>query len=160
VTYTYSLENMRTAHPEVEPLMRQHYAEMTDRLANAGHAVSPYNPRWDAYFAANDGGDLLHFVIRHDGKAVGYSGVYIAKDMHNQDLIAQEDTIYVTPEHRNGCGRKLTQHIMAALQKGGVKRAYMTAATDPRAAKLWQRMGFKLTAQQLTYFFEAPNVRT
>jgi ribosomal protein S18 acetylase RimI-like enzyme len=73
--------------------------------------------------------------------------------MHNSDLIAQEDTIYVVPEHRNGIGRKFTKVILAELKERGVKRLNVSAMTDLRATKLWKRLGFKELATQMTYTF-------
>lgn len=127
---------------------------MAARLSGAGVDVSEYNPRLDEYFAANERGDLIHYVVRLDGKAVGYSNIYLTHDMHNQDLIAREDTIYILPEHRNGIGRRLSKFILAHLKKLGVKRLSVTALTDLRVAKLWERMGFKHTAHHMTYCFE------
>lgn len=138
----------------MEALYRRHYAEMTDRLEKSGIHYSPFNPRLDVYFAHADRGDLLHFVVRDDGAAIGYSNIYLTNDMHNRDLIAREDTIYIVPEHRNGVGRKLSRLILSVLNEKGVKRLSVSAMTDLRVAKLWERMGFKHTAHQMTYTFE------
>jgi ribosomal protein S18 acetylase RimI-like enzyme len=73
--------------------------------------------------------------------------------MHNGDLIAQEDTIYVLPEHRNGIGKKFVKIILDELKERGVKRVSVAALTDLRVAKLWKRMGFKETAIQMMYIF-------
>jgi hypothetical protein len=70
-------------------------------------SIHRINPRWDEYFKAGDSGYLLTFILRFDEKAVGCSNIYLTHDMHNSDLIAQEDTIYVLPEHRNGIGKKI-----------------------------------------------------
>lgn len=153
VNYAFGIERYADVEPEFDPLFRRHYAEMTDRLASEGHVVSPYAPRKDAYADANDRGDMLFFTVRCDGKPVGYASVYVSLSMHNGDLIATEDTIYIHPDHRNGIGRVLTKSILQALGAAGVKSATITAATDPRATKLWQRIGFKPTAQQMTYYF-------
>ena len=79
--------------------------------------------------------------------------------MHNDELIAQEDTIFVEPEHRNGIGRKLTKHVLADLEARGCKRISITAVTDTRLGPIWKRMGFKPTAEMMTYVFEVNNVR-
>jgi hypothetical protein len=112
MSYTIALEKFKQTYVELEPLYRQHYAEMTSRLAEQGVIYSPYNPRLDKYGEACDGGWLLNFVVRCDGVAVGYSNVYVTNDMHNHDLICQEDTVFVLKEHRNGIGKKLVQHII------------------------------------------------
>lgn len=153
MTYTFAVEKFEDTYAEIEPLYRQHYGEMQQRLAVLGVDIPGYNPRLDVYLASAARGDLLHFVVRCDGVAVGYSNVYVFADMHNQQLSAQEDTIYVDPKHRNGIGRKLTKMILEALRGGGVKKATMTAQTDPRAVNLWKRLGFKHTAHQMTYTF-------
>lgn len=151
--YAFSIEHVGQTLPEMLPLYTRHYAEMADRLAKDGIEVSPFNPRTDLYIAACERGDLIHYVVRVDGKAVGYSNIYLTNDMHNRDLIAREDTIYIVPEHRNGIGRKLSRLILSDLKQRGVKRINVSAMTDLRVAKLWERMGFKHTAHQMTYIF-------
>jgi GNAT superfamily N-acetyltransferase len=73
--------------------------------------------------------------------------------MHNQDLIAKEDTVFVLKEHRNGIGKKLVKFVIEELRGRGVKRLNVSAMTDLRVAKLWKRMGFKEAATQMTYEF-------
>jgi GNAT superfamily N-acetyltransferase len=153
MNYTITLENFRETYSELEPLYRQHYSEMVERLAGQGVQYSPYNPRLDEYIRAGDGGWLLTFVLRIDGKACGYSNVYITNDMHNQDLIAQEDTIFVLKEHRTGWGRKLIRAVHEELEKRGVKRLNITTATDLRVSKLLARMGYQHTAHAMTVTF-------
>ena len=153
MSYVFSLETFRETYPELEPLYRQHYAEMCERLEGEGLVCSPYNPRLEEYFKASDGGYLLTFVLRHEGKACGYINVYITQDMHNHDLIAQEDTIFVVKDHRKGVGKKLVQYGLAELEKRGVKHVTVSAMTDLRVAKLWGRMGFKNLATQMIYTF-------
>jgi len=148
-----TVEKFTDTYRELEPLYRQHYKEMTDRLGEAGIHYSPYNPRLQEYGKASDGGWLLTFVLRLDGVACGYINVYVTNDMHNNDLIAQEDTVFVVKEHRNGVGRKLVKFGIEELRSRGVKRLNVSAMTDLRVAKLWKRMGFKEAATQMTYQF-------
>jgi GNAT superfamily N-acetyltransferase len=153
MNYTFHIGKHRETFSELEPLYHQHYQEMLERLTKDGIEYSPYNPRWDQYWKASDEGWLLTFIIRHEGKAVGCSNVYLTNDMHNGDLIAQEDTIYVLPEHRNGVGKQLVKFILNELKERGVKRVNVAALTDLRVAKLWKRMGFKESAIQMVYTF-------
>ncbi len=153
MNYTITLEKFTENYRELEPLYRQHYAEMTERLAAEGVLYSPYAPRLDKYGEACEGGWLLNFVVRNDGVAVGYSNVYLTNDMHNNDLICQEDTVFVLKEHRNGIGKKLVQCVIEELRSRGVKRLMVSAMTDLRVAKLWRRMGFKDVATQMIYEF-------
>lgn len=153
MTYSIGLEGFDESYPEVQALYREHYKEMCDRLESQGISMSPYNPRLDEYSKASKGGWLLTIIARHDGKAVGYCNVYVTQDMHNRDLIAQEDTIFVTKAHRNGLGKNLVKFGLAELKSRGVKRLHVSAMTDLRVAKLWERMGFKHAAHQMIYTF-------
>lgn len=151
--YTISQESLRQAYPELEPIFREHYAEMASRLRSAGVEISPYSPRFAQYFEASEAGWLKTFVARCDGEPVGYSNVYLTNDMHNGDFIAQEDTIYVLRNHRKGLGRALIKHVLAFLREAGVKRLNISATTDLRVIPLFKRMGFKEVASQMTYTF-------
>jgi GNAT superfamily N-acetyltransferase len=151
--YVFSIENAETNCDEMYPLYCKHYAEMQERLAGQGLDIPPFKPRLDMYFKAAREGWLVNYVVRLDGEAVGYSNIYVTNDMHNGDIIAQEDTIFILKEHRNGIGRKFSKFILADLKCRGVKRLNVLALTDLRVSKLWERMGFKHTAHAMTYTF-------
>lgn len=151
--YSMAMEHLPSVYPDLEPLFRSHYQEMAERLLKCGVAVSPYNPRLDEYFKASDGGWLKTFVVRFQGKPCGYANIYVTNDMHNRDLIAQEDTVFVDKKHRNGIGRKLSLFGMEELRRLGVKRLSVAALTDLRVIPLWRRMGFKEVATQMIYTF-------
>jgi ribosomal protein S18 acetylase RimI-like enzyme len=126
---------------------------MQARLEADGIPIGDYAPRLKQYFEAMDGGWLLTFVVRADGEVVGYSNVWLTQDMHNGELIGMEDTIYILPDHRNGIGKKLVRFALAELERRGCKRAIITPVTDLRVAAIWKRMGFRPTAEVLTYIF-------
>ncbi|MCO5157593.1 MAG: GNAT family N-acetyltransferase [Aquamicrobium sp.] len=154
MSYEIKMEDGEANYPEMKSLYMEHYAEMQHRCRAAGIHLGPYNPRLETYFAAAKGGWLLHFVVRTgEGVPVGYSNVYLTNDMHNGEFIATEDTVFITKEHRKGIGRLLVKEILGELNRRGVKRFNVTAATDPRATKLWQRMGFRLAGQAMTFIF-------
>lgn len=153
--YKISLERGDLNYSELEPMYRRHYGEMKARLEQDGMTVSDYNPRLNVYFKAFADGWLLNYVARTEaGEAVGYANVYLTQDMHNSDLIAQEDLIYVRPDHRNGLGSKIVKHALADLKARGVKRVTVNPVTDLRVAKIWRRMGFKDVAVRMVYEFE------
>jgi len=157
LSYVFHMVNGREFHPVLEPLYKQHYAEMQARLAGDGIAIGDYNPQLDRYFAAFDSGELLTFIVVENETVVGYSNVWVCLDMHNSEMIATEDTIYMLPEHRNGTGKKLVRFIMDVLKGLGVKRILISPVTDLRVGKIWGRMGFKPVAQIMTYHFEQGN---
>jgi GNAT superfamily N-acetyltransferase len=153
MSYVIAIEKFTDTYLEIEPLYRQHYSEMVERLASQGITYSPYNPRLHEYGEACGRGDLINYVLRLNGAACGYANVYLTRDMHNCDLIAQEDTLFVLKEHRNGVGKKLVQFVLEDLKSRGVKRLMVSAMTDLRVAKLWSRMGFREAATQMIYEF-------
>lgn len=153
MNYEFSIESFKDTYVELEPLYRQHYSEMTERLRGQGVEMSPYAPRLHEYGAACDRGDLITYVLRNDGVACGYSNIYLTADMHNHDKIATEDTVFVLKEHRNGIGKKLVVYVLEDLKRRGVKRLLVNAMTDLRVAKMWARMGFKEAATQMIYTF-------
>ncbi|HET7413885.1 MAG TPA: GNAT family N-acetyltransferase, partial [Pararhizobium sp.] len=114
MSYRIAIEPFDAAFPDVEPLCRVHYAEMKARMTAEGMQIGDYNPRWNIYRSAPH---LLCFVVRTDeGEAVGYAFIWITQDMHNSELIAREDTIFVRKDHRNGVGRRLTKRILSDLK--------------------------------------------
>lgn len=151
--YSIGIERGDENYAELEPNYRRHYEEMRARLIRDGHSVGPYKPRLDYYFRAFREGWLLNYVLRCDGEAVGHSNIWLTHDMHNGEPIAQEDMIYVVPEHRNGWGRKLAKHVLTDLRERGVRRLGIDAVTDLRAEKLWLRMGFRPAATKMIYHF-------
>lgn len=154
MTYQFLIENGALNLPELFPLYAQHYREMQERLRRDGFEWPDFNPRVPAYVSAWQNGELTNYVVRTEaGEAIGYGNVYVTQDMHNSEWIAQEDTIFVRADHRNGVGRKLVRFVLDDLNSRGVKRAHITAMTDLRVGKIWARMGFKHTAEAMTYFF-------
>ena len=153
MSYSITIEKFTDTYLELEPLYRQHYSEMVERLASQGIVYSPYNPRLHEYGESCKRGDLITYVLRLNGSACGYANVYLTNDMHNGDLISQEDTLFVLKDHRNGVGKKLVQFVLEDLRSRGVKRLMVSAMTDLRVAKLWGRMGFKEAATQMIYEF-------
>ena len=93
MNYTYSIEKFHDIWQEFEPLFRAHYDEMLERLKSQGIEFSPFNWRLDEYLKASHAGYFIMYVVRLDNKPVGHCAVYITNDMHNMDLIAQEDAL-------------------------------------------------------------------
>lgn len=151
--YSFAQEDGVAAHAELLPLYTEHYAEMQARLKADGVEIEPFNPQTEVYFDYMRRGILLTFVVRHEMQAVGYCNIYLVRDMHNGTKIATEDAIFVTKTHRNGVGRKLVKFILVDLKGRGVKRVHVTAMTDLRVAKIWERLGFKPVATSMTYTF-------
>lgn len=154
MSYVFAHEDGQADYPEFEHLYRQHYAEMCERLKGEGIDFPPYAPRLDAYFHAQSIGYLHHFTVRTDaGEPVGYANIYVMRSMHNGEMIAREDTIFITRKHRNGVGVRFMRFLLADLKARGVRHATVMAVTTPRVVKLWQRMGFRPVGMSMIYTF-------
>lgn len=152
--YSFASENLILNTKELLPLYIEHYKEMQERLSKDGVEIADFNPRFDKYFEAYAEGYLLNLVVRTEsGEPVGYCNVYITNDMHNGELIAKEDTVFIRKDHRNGVGKHLVKYGLEQLRQRGVKRLHVQAMTDLRVEKLWKRMGFKPVALSMTYTF-------
>lgn len=158
MSYEFAIEDWRETWPEAAPIYNRHYEEKRERLRGEGVEFPPFNPDLERYFQYAAEGCLIHYTVRHEGRLVGYSSIYLSQSMHNQEPVAMEDAIYVVPGHRNGIGRKLTLFVLDDLKKRGIKRANMTASVDPRATKMWARLGFRRSGDAMTYDLEAHNV--
>lgn len=150
---TYHIEKSHENYAELESVYRQHYAELVAELAKKGVDSPPYNPRLDRFFAMSQEGWLIHYVARCEGVAVGYCNVNLSNDMFNKQFIANETGLFVLKAFRGVAGKRLLSFAIDDLQRRGVTSFNVFARIDPRAAKLWGRMGFKNTAQAMTYFF-------
>jgi GNAT superfamily N-acetyltransferase len=73
--------------------------------------------------------------------------------MHNWDLIAQEDVLYVDKPHRKGVGKMLVKLTLENLKSRNVKRLDISTMTDLRVSKLLEKMNFKHTCANMTYTF-------
>lgn len=151
--YAFLIEPFERNYPEFEPLYRAHHAEMNARLSADGCKTYPYNPNLAAYVGAANAGTFIHYTVRLDGVAVGYANVHMFRSMHDQTLMAREDLLYITPDHRNGVGKRLVKCVLTDLRQRGVTRVIVQAVTDLRVEKIWKRMGFKPLAQTMQYEF-------
>lgn len=146
--YTITLENFEETYAEIEELYRDFYHE------TYSDDSSPFNMLKDDYIEANRDKWLLHFVLRKDDIAIGYCNMWLAQDLRNGDLIAQEDSIFVSKQHRNGIGIKLAKTVIEDLRSRGVKRLIIAALDNTHAGRIWERLGFKRTAVMMEYNFE------
>lgn len=97
-TLTLAVESFRDVLPELEPLHAAHFQETERHLA--GFKLEPNY----GYMAERERvGALLQFTARDaDGELVGNLRMYINRSLHTGELVATEDTFYLTPAVRRG----------------------------------------------------------
>lgn len=97
-TITFAVESFRDVLPELEALHAAHFAETEKHLAGFKLA-----PDYDFMAERERMGALLQFTARdQDGLLVGNLRMYINRSMHTGELVAQEDTFYLSPPARRG----------------------------------------------------------
>lgn len=152
--YTFHIERFDQTYAEMEPLYRQHFAEWKQHRARVGVDTGDYNLDTEGYFAYAASGQLVTYVARLDGKAVGYLSVYFSRDHRTGEMVASDDSLFIAPDHRNGLGRRLVQFAIKQAKAAGAKRILINAGGDRRVALLLQRIGFAQTAIEMTYDFQ------
>jgi GNAT superfamily N-acetyltransferase len=148
--YKIAIEGGWDNYAEMKPLYEQHFAELRQSLKDRGIEIGDYAPQIAAYTDYFKTGGLLNYVVRHDGKPVGYANIYIYPCMHTGTMTALDDAVFVLPEHRKGLGRSMIKYVMDDLKARGCKRLTLSASTDLRAAALWARMGFSPEASLMS----------
>lgn len=95
--YTLQVEHFHEVLPQLIPLHEAHYLE-TERHRQA----IPLNPRYDNMQQRFRCGRGLQFTIRKDGVLVGHLREWLFESDHTGTPVAEEDTLYIAPEHRGG----------------------------------------------------------
>ncbi len=149
---TYQCESLKDCLDEVKALWLSHWQETEGYRAGL-----PFNPDYARYLEYNDIGYYLLFTARDGKKMVGDIGMYVTVSMHTQTRIAQEDTLYLLPEARQGMNAwRFIDFTEKYLVSVGVREINLTTKlTNPKAAKLMQKMGYPITANVHTKIIEA-----
>jgi GNAT superfamily N-acetyltransferase len=137
---SYARESIRDLKDEVLPLLQAHWREI------AFYPDIPLNPRWDAYFHAEDSGSLRCYSVRDRGVLIGYAAFFLNPSLHyGGSLQAAQDVIYVDPMYRNGrIGLGLIRHCEHALRAEGCQLLMQHAKADQKHVfgAVLQRLGY------------------
>lgn len=134
---SYARETVAQVRDEITPLLLAHYAEI-------GQRDLAVMPDWDAYLKAEQEARVFILTARLDGLLIGYNVMLLAKHLHYADArIAQNDVIYVVPEHRRGkVGLGLISHCETALRAAGFDKIYYHAKPVNNFGRLLERLGY------------------
>lgn len=142
MTLSIGVESITGNLAELAPLYRAHHAEMRERLASVGLRIADPSPDLARYERAEQDGTVVHIAARVDGEPVGYANFFVSRSLHHDETEAVEDMVYVAPQHRGRIGRKLIDAMKAEAKRRGARWLMAGTTTDPRAAKLYERLGF------------------
>lgn len=156
--YTIAVERMAGILPELHALHLRHWRE-TERHR---HGI-PMDPDYGSMLEAEADGRLLQFTARSaDGALAGNLRMFIRVSRHTCTRYAEEDTLFMAPEHRGGLTvlalMRYAEHVLLQL---GVREIRANSKLVNRADVLMRRMGYEPVATQFVKFFEggAANVQ-
>lgn len=129
--------------PELHALHEAHWSE------TEGYQ-QPMNPDYARGIALEQQGRMLQLTARAGGALVGNIRMYLARSMHTQRLIAEEDTVYIVPAYRGGrSALRFIQYMEAAMRQLGVSLIFMDdKIANPAAGRLLEALGYTHVANR------------
>ncbi len=104
---------------ELLPLLEKHYEEIT-----LNKDVVTLAPDWGRYADIEAAGKFYIFLLRDEGKLVGYSAFFLDTHLHYSDLlVASNDVLYIDPAYRKtGDGATLIKFSESCLSAMGAQK--------------------------------------
>ena len=124
---------------EIDSLLAMHY----DEIAADKHLIK-LDPDWGKYESLERDDSLRIFTARHEGKLIGYSVFFLAWHPHyKSNLFAQNDILYLHPDHRKGRdGIRLIHYSEEQLKKDRVDKIMWHVKVKNDWRKILARMGY------------------
>lgn len=142
--YVIGVERFAAIVGELHALHAAHWSE-TERHR---HGL-PLAPDYDGMVERERAGRLLQFTVRLDGVLVGNLRLFLVRSSHTGTTFAEEDTLYLRPEHRGGfLAMRLLRYAEAAVIALGVREIRANSKLVNRADVLMRRMGYTAVATQ------------
>lgn len=149
--YVIQAEPFAQLLPELTPLHEAHWQETENWRAGI-----PMNPNYEAICERERLGRLLQVTLRHNGTLVGHLRMYLNESLHTQTLYAEEDTLYITPEHRGGfLAIKMIRWMERCVRTLGVREIRANSKLVNRVDVLMKRAGYETVAFQYCKVFGA-----
>lgn len=150
--YHLQAERFSDILPELHPMHERHWLETEKHR----HGFT-LDPDYDRVRAAEREGRLVQFTIRHAGELVGNLRMYLSVSIHSRTLIAEEDTLYIAPEHRSGgfLPVRFMRYAERCLLDLGVREIRANSKLMNSADVLMRRLGYKAVAIQFVRIFGA-----
>lgn len=144
--FVICVERIADILEELKPIHAAHWQE-TERYR---HGIA-LNPDYQYMINAERSGRFMLFTVRSEGELVGNCMMYLSKSTHTQRWVAEEDTIFILPEYRQGrLGVRLIRYVEDVLRNMGVTEIRVTVKTVNRVGELLQHLGYSHTGNQLT----------
>lgn len=139
-TIGFRRENVASVWYEIQPLLARHALEV------AHFKDIPLNPDENLYYAMEEKGLARVYTARLDGTTqalVGYSVFFVRRSMHYDSVQAQNDIIFIQPEHR-GFGARFITWCDEQLRAEGVQAVRHHVKAAHNWGRVIERQGYEL----------------
>jgi hypothetical protein len=139
MTTTIAEEPFRSAIEEAIPLLKEHWEELARNKEDI-----PLDPDFTVYDTLERAGMLATFVVRKEGKMIGYAVYLVRRHPHyRQHVWAVSDLFWINPSHRDGrVGLALFSAVEKGLKARGVHVMHTSHKVDhPTPGVLLKRRG-------------------
>lgn len=148
--YRIAAERLQDVLPDLLPLHALHWAE-TEKHRHC----RPLEPDYDAMLADECAGRLIQITARHHGAIVGHLRAYVRDSRHTRTPYAEEDTLFVHPEHRGGfLAVRMVRFWEQAMAAVGVFEMRANTKHVNRVDVLMKRLDYQPVATQFVKFLE------
>lgn len=148
--YTFQCELLRDIVAEIHPLHLAHYSE-----TEVYRAGLPMIDNYEPLIERERAGGLLQVTARAaDGALAGHIRAYLTVSTHTGTLIASEDALYLSPEHRGGfMAARLLQFFEKCAVQAGAQEIYLDAKVINRADTLARYLKYTHIANKFAKVF-------
>lgn len=149
--YAIQAEPFQDVLPRLHQLHALHWQE-TERHR---HGL-PLAPDYEAMAERERAGRMVQFTVRDSGgDIVGHLRMYLGVSLHTGTLFAEEDTLFILPEHRGGMlAVALLRFVERALRGIGVREIRADSKLVNRADVLMRRLGYDPVALKFVKVFK------
>ena len=124
---------------EVQDLLVQHYEELT-----LNKQYIKLKPVWSRYLALEAEGKFITVTARIAGELVGYSGFFLDRHIHYEDLIvATNDVLFLRKDLRQGMtGIRLIKYSEGTMRDFGANKITWHIKYSNDIRPILHRMGY------------------
>ena len=156
--YSIQVERLRDVLDEMHELHKAHWSETEKHR----HGL-PLSPDYRGMLAMERSGRLMQFTVRTmQGQLVGQCRMYLGASMHTGTLFAEEDTLFLLPQHRGGF---LAIHLLRYVERVfvdrvGVREIRADSKLINNADVLMRRLKYKEVATKFVKVFPAKEAQS
>lgn len=148
---TFQAEKMGDILDELHELHELHFAETEIHRLGFG-----LKPNYDYMMEMERRGNMIQFTSRdtESNRLVGNIRMYVQESLHTGTLYANEDTLFIRPEYRQGFHAvRFMQYVEECLRAIGVREVRTDSKTLNKAHRLVEYLGYKHVANKYTKVF-------